>query len=385
MDVPNMKMPRVNLTGLFFSISLGVIVAVAIYQAQLRGLIPAGNLNLPKVLPTQETRTVVNEENAVISVVEKTSPSVVAIGISQKLLNPQDPFAAPQKEDSTIGTGFVVTDPTNASSNSVQGIIVTNKHVVSFPGTYTVVTKDGQKYEVRKIYRDPNFDLAILQIDQNNLKALTLGDSAKLKVGQSVIAIGNALGKFTNTVTSGIVSGLGRQVMAGDPFEGSAESLNNLIQTDAAINPGNSGGPLLNLSGEVIGVNVATTDNAQNIGFAIPINSVKQIVTDFMVKGFVSRPYLGIRYKFITKDLAILNDVPQGAFVSDVIAGGPADKANIQSGDIITKINNMVVDSENKISDLISKANVGDTLTMEIYRGGKLTKVKALLLESPNQ
>lgn len=352
MDYSKLNLPKLNLGGLIIAIALGTVVAIALYQVQVRGLIP--NLSLPKV-PVSENRTIIQEENAVISAVEKTSSSIVAIGVTRKGII-----------DSTIGTGFVVS----------EGLIVTNKHVVSENGTYTVVTKDGQKYEVRKIYRDPNFDLAIVQIDKNNLKALEFGDSSKLKVGQTVIAIGNALGKFTNTVTVGVVSGLGRRVVAGDIFEGSVESLDDLIQTDAAINPGNSGGPLLNSSGQVIGMNVATTEGAQNIGFAIPGSIVKKIVSEFGVKGFVSRPYLGIRYKFISN---------QGAYVQEVIDGSPAQKAGVIAGDIITKINSDAIDSESKLADIVSKGNIGQNMELTVLRDGKQLSVKVALAESPNQ
>lgn len=374
MEENKLKLPNIRLSSIVLAVALGVVVAVGLYQAQTRGLLPKGNISLPE---PKETRTVVQEENAVISAVEKSSPSVIAIGVTRRVINPFDPFALPKNQDSTIGTGFVVSE---------KGIIVTNKHVVADTGTkYTVVTKDNQKYEVRKIYRDPILDLAIVQIDATNLKALDLGDSSKLKVGQTVIAIGNALGKFTNTVTTGVVSGLGRKVVAGDPFGGATESLDDLIQTDAAINPGNSGGPLLNSAGQVIGVNVATTEGAQNIGFAVPINSVKAIVDEFVVKGSVSRPFLGVRYRFIAKDVAILNEVPQGAFVQEVVAGGPAEKAGIKNGDIITKINGESVDSENKISEIIQKASIGQKIELEIWRDNKTMKVEATLSELPSE
>ena len=365
---------RPNISGLLIAVALGILIAVGLYQAQIRGLIPILNLSSSKV-PKLETRTIISEENAVVSAVDKTSPSVVAIGISQKIINPFDPFAQPTKQDSTIGTGFVVSD---------KGLIVTNKHVVSENGIYTVVTRDGQKYEVRKIYRDPNFDLAIVQIDSNDLQPLELGDSSKLKVGQTMIAIGNALGKFTNTVTVGVVSGLGRKVVAGDIFNGSSENLDDLIQTDAAINPGNSGGPLLSSSGQVIGVSVAVTAGAQNIGFAIPINSVKKIVDEFATKGFISRPYLGIQYKFIPLDLANLNGVPPGAYIQTVLDQSPAEKSGLRKGDIITQINGTTVDVENTVSDIISKSKIGQELELTIYRNGKQFLLKVTLIESPN-
>lgn len=368
------KLPKPDIRGVLISVVIGILVALGLYQAQLRGLLPPSP-SLPKVFPEQ-TQTVIKEENAVINVVEKASSSVVAIGVSRRVVNPFDPFSIPRREDSTIGTGFAVSE---------GGIIVTNKHVVSGSDRYSVVTKEGQKFEVKKIYRDPILDLALVQIDGQTVKSLELGDSSKLKVGQTVVAIGNALGKFTNTVTTGIVSGLGRKVVAGDPFSGESESLDNLIQTDAAINPGNSGGPLLNSAGQVIGMNVATTEGAQNIGFAIPINSIKQIIEDFSTKGTVSRPFLGISYRLISKDIAILNEVPQGAFIQDVVEGSPAEKAGLKSGDIIIKIDGQTVDEDGIISQAIQKKKVGDSISLEVWSDGKTRTLTVVVGEFPDQ
>ncbi|MBI2086079.1 trypsin-like peptidase domain-containing protein [Candidatus Daviesbacteria bacterium] len=371
------KLPRPSLSGIVISIALGVVVAVGLYQAQVRGLLPGSiseKLPQPGIL---ETRKIVSEENAVIDVAEKISPSVVAIGATQRVFNPFDPFSVPKSQNTTIGTGFVVSD---------KGIIVTNKHVVSDTDVkYSVVTRDGKKYEIRKIYRDPVLDLAVVQVDGSDMKALELGDSSKLKIGQTVIAIGNALGRFTNTVTTGVVSGVGRRVVAGDPFSGSAEALDDLIQTDAAINPGNSGGPLLNSAGQVIGVNVATTEGAQNIGFAVPINSVKKITDEFIKTGSVSRPVLGIRYRFISRDVAIMNEVPQGAYIQEVVPDSSADLAGIKEGDIITKIDGQAVDAEAKISQTITGKKIGDKLNLTIWNDGKERSVTATLQELPNQ
>lgn len=369
------KLPKLNITAIIAAMSLGVVAALLVYQAQARGLIPVLG-NLPK-LETKETRTIVSEENAVVAATEKTSASVVAIGATTRIFNPFNPFSAPRSQNATIGTGFVVSE---------KGIIVTNKHVVDDPDIkYNVVTKDEKKYEVRRIYRDPVLDLAVVQIDANDLKALELGDSSKLKPGNTVIAIGNALGRFTNTVTTGVVSGLGRRVVAGDPFSGSAESLDDLIQTDAAINPGNSGGPLLNSAGQVIGVNVATTEGAQNIGFAIPINSVKKIVNEFIEKGSVSRPFLGISYKFISKDVAIMYEVPPGAYVQEVMPNSSAGKAGIEEGDMITKVDGQAVDSETKISQAIGNKRIGESLNLTVWKDSKERLVTATLQELPNQ
>lgn len=376
MDKEHKELPKIG--AVITTIVLGAIAGVAVFQASQKGLLPFGKGGVPKTLfEERKTQTIVEEENTVIAVVEKASPSVVAIGTTRRVFNPFDPFSLPKREQATIGTGFVVAG---------SGITVTNKHVVSDPNIrYTVVTKDGKKFEIRKIYRDPILDLAVVQIDGTGLSTLELGDSSKLKVGQNVIAIGNALGRFTNTVTTGVVSGLGRRVVAGDPFSGSFESLDNLIQTDAAINPGNSGGPLLNSAGQVIGVNVATTEGAQNIGFAIPINSVKKIVDEFVTKGVVSRPFLGISYRFISKDLAILNEVPQGVFVQEVLEGSAAEKAGVKEGDIITKIDGQSVSEEGKVAEVISSKNIGDRVTLKLWNDGKEREVVATLQELPNE
>lgn len=365
-----------NFSTLIVVIVVGALAGVGAYQATVRGYLPIRNIPQSPALPGQKIQTIISEENAVIAVVEKASPSVVAIGATQRVFNPFDPFAVPKSQSSTIGTGFVV---------SSKGIIVTNKHVVADTNTrYTVVTKDGKKFEIRNIYRDPILDLAVVEVDGSDLKELELGDSGNLKVGQTIIAIGNALGRFTNTVTTGVVSGLGRNVTVPDAF-GFKENLDDLIQTDAAINPGNSGGPLLNSGGQVIGVNVATTEGAQNIGFAIPINSVKKIVEEFVQKGTVSRPYLGVRYRFISKDVAIMNEVPQGAYIQEVMEGSAAEKSGIKDGDIITKIDGQTVDSDTKISGIIIGKNIGDTLSLTVWNDGKERQITATLQELPNQ
>ncbi len=345
------------------------------------GKVRLGFAPFPKIesTTTQETRTLVKEENAVIQTVEENSDSVVAIGITQRIVNPFDPEALPRNRQSTIGTGFIASD---------NGVIVTNRHVVADTNaTYTVVTKDGKKLEVERIYRDTNLDLALIKTKEEGLKPLRIGDSSKLKVGQTAIAIGNALGRFSNTVTTGVVSGLGRTIGAGDPFSGQTELLDDLIQTDAAINPGNSGGPLLNSAGEVIGVNVAVSESAQNIGFAVPINSVKAVIDEFVSTGKISRAFLGVNYRVITRDLALLNEVPQGAYIQEVSPNSPASKSGIEAGDIITKIDGKQVDDQNFISDLIRSKKVGDKLSIEIWREnqngqGETKNIEAELEES---
>lgn len=321
---------------------------------------------------------VISEESVVIDVVKKAGPSVVTIAETAPQLSQQsDPFSffdfpgngrgqsSPSNEPQSIGSGFLVTN---------DGFVVTNKHVVSDAGAkYTVITQSDKKYTVQKIYRDPLNDIAILKIDptQNNekLTQLTLGDSTKLQVGQLVIAIGTPLGQFNNSVTTGVVSGLGRGITAGSSFEGFAEQLDNVIQTDAAINPGNSGGPLLSSAGQVIGVNTAVSQSGQNIGFALPINVIKDSLKNFNQTGQFNRPYLGVQYQMITRDQALRNDLPEGAYIRNVIPGSAADKAEVKADEIITKIDGQKLEAGKlELAQIISKKKVGDTLTLTIWQ-----------------
>ena len=324
-------------------------------------------------------REIVDEESVVTRVVDEATPSVVTVSISKVQTLRTDPFdlfnsffglpgrqtePQEQKIEQDIGSGFVIT---------ADGLIVTNKHVVGdTQAKYKVVIGKDEVVEVKQIYRDPVNDLAILKIDKSDLKPVKLGDSDKLKVGQSVIAIGTALGEFRSTVTTGVISGLGRGITAGSPFEGS-ERLDNVIQTDAAINPGNSGGPLFNSSGEVIGVNVAVSQEGQNIGFALPINLAKQSIDNFRTTGEFERPYLGVAYQMLTKQAALLNEVPQGAYVREVVAGSPAEKAGIRPGDIIVEIDGrkMVDEKDITLVELINKKKIGETVKVKIWREGK--------------
>ncbi len=347
---------------------------------------------------------VVTEESAVINSAEKVAPSVVTIGISttQAIMHPSfnfnDPFGffggqqnpgnqfQQQQVNQDIGSGFILTK---------DGLIVTNKHVVSDSSAgYRVITYDNKEYKVQKIFRDPTNDIAILKINPDQptsgsaekLTPVVLGDSGNLKVGQFVIAIGTALGEFRHTVTHGVISGLGRGISAGSPYESSVEQLDNVIQTDAAINPGNSGGPLVNLSGQVIGINTAVSSQGQNIGFAIPINIVKTEIDNFNNTGQFSRPYIGVRYVLLDMNRALEYDVPTGAYVQEVISGSPADKAGIQNGDIITKIDGKKITGTDatSLSNLISPHKVGDTVQVEYWRSGN-TKTVAVTLSEASQ
>jgi serine protease Do len=251
---------------------------------------------------------------------------------------------------------------------------------------YKVITNDGKQHDVSKISRDPLNDLAIIKIEGQNLKPLELADSDNIKLGQTVVAIGTPLGQFTNTVTTGIISGLGRGVIAGSGLEGSVERLDNVIQTDAAINPGNSGGPLISSGGLVVGVNTAISSSGQNIGFAIPSNVIANLIENFDTSaGQIQRPFIGIRYQMVSKEAAILNEVPEGAYIIDVLADSPAEKSELQKGDIITDFNDTKIKGENTdvLQKMISETKAGASVTITIWRDNKTIK-KTLKLETYN-
>ncbi len=269
---------------------------------------------------TLEETKYLDEESATIDVVNKTNQAVVSINIFQNIPNRRRTQTIPFDDFPFFGFPFEIQVPDNQSqpetSEPVQvgggsgfiiksdGLIVTNRHVVdSATAKYKVVLADGKEYEARLVAKDPVLDVAFLDIDAENLPIIPLGDSDKLKLGQTVIAIGYALAEFGNTVTRGVVSGINRRVVAGDN-SGMSEVIEEAIQTDAAINPGNSGGPLLNLAGEVVGINTAVSSRGQTVGFAIPINSVKRTIESVQREGKIVRPWLGVRYTFVTPALA---------------------------------------------------------------------------------
>lgn len=339
---------------------------------------------------------VLTEESVTIDIVKKAGPSVVTIAQAGGTEGSQFPFdfgpffgdpeAGEEDEDQNqvqdIGSGFITGD---------EGLIVTNKHVVSNPDVqYRVITNDDKEYSVQRIYRDPLNDIALLQIDPNqnpgsNLPAVELGDSSKLQTGQYVAAIGTSLGEFRNSVTTGVISGLGRGITAGSPYEGAVERLDNVIQTDAAINPGNSGGPLFNSSGQVIGVNTAVSASGQNIGFAIPINIIKDSLETFNQTGRFERPYLGVSYRIITGELASANDIPEGAYVQEVVQGSSAQEAGIERGDVLTEIDGQKINDETPLAQIVSRKKIGDTISIKLVRDNETREVEAILKVAPEE
>ena len=330
-----------------------------------------------------------SQEQAVIKVVAETSPSVVSITVNKAsageyydaLEEFRDFFGNLPQQEIGSGTGFII---------SSDGMIFTNKHVVSDEGAnYTILTNDGREFSAVVLARDPFKDLAILKInsDENDFRPVRLGNSDKLQVGQSVISIGNALGEYNNTISVGIVSGLGRKIVASGG--GITEKLEDLIQTDAAINRGNSGGPLLNLAGEVIGVNVAMSAEAENIGFSIPINDAKKDIKMVKEIGEIIYPFLGIRYLTITSVLQQEDDLPvdYGVFIVRgenfnevaVAPGSAAEAAGLEEGDILLEFDQEKITIDNSLSKIIQKYDPGDRVALKVLRDGKEIITEAVL------
>ncbi len=329
-----------------------------------------------------------NESELTAQIADEVGQSVVSVNVTSQGVR-QSLFGSRTIEQASAGTGVII---------DTNGTIITNRHVIPTGTTQVSVTlSDGTELDnvevIGRTSDSDTLDIAFLKVSDKKgkeLKAAKLGDSSKVDVGQKVIAIGNALGKFQNTVTTGVVSGYGRTVEAGD--ESSSETLQNLFQTDAAINEGNSGGPLVNLNGEVIGINTAVAGDANDIGFAIPINDVKGLVTSVLRDGKLQRPYLGVRYIALNDDAAFQYglSVKRGAFVvpadngqPSVIPDSPASKAGIREGDIITKVGGDEVNESNSLISLLGRHSVGEKVTLTVVRDGKDMKIDVTLEAAP--
>lgn len=343
------------------------------------GWLGANANNGESISSSTAARVISSESDLINQLVKDVGPSVVSVSVTSSIRDTSYYYGTQVYESESAGTGIVLT---------ADGYILTNKHVIPASATsVSVITSDGTRYNnVRVIGRDPFNDLAYLKIDETkSLTPAKLGDSSDVQVGDKVIAIGNALGQFENTVTSGIISGLGRPVLAGEGEE--VEQLLNLIQTDAAINPGNSGGPLVNLNGEVIGINTAVAGDSENIGFAIPINDAKSGIVSVETKGKLVKAYLGVRYVTLTKAIAKQAGitVDQGALIvsgtSDpaVTPGSPADKAGLKENDVITKVNDTTLDDDNPLTRVINEFQPGDEVKLTVVRGKKTIQLEATL------
>lgn len=360
------------------------------------------------ITPVAPYAPTVDYEQAIIEAVDDSSKSVVSIVISKNLpiieQCPYDPFSNLSPDLQSLfggGTGIQYYQPCQKGTQlekigggsgfivSSDGLILTNRHVVADTSAeYTVVTYDGKKYPAKVLARDPSQDLAIIKIEATGLAAAKIGNSDSIKLGQTAIAIGYSLGEFSNTVSVGVISGLSRTITASGGQFGT-ETLQGVIQTDAAINPGNSGGPLLNLKGEVIGINTAVASGAQSIGFAIPVNRAKRDIQSVKSTGTIKIPYLGVRYVNIDADVVKSKKltVTEGALViSDnanpaVVPNSPASKAGIKSGDIITKLGATTLDAEHQLGDVIQNYSIGDVVNVKIIRGSQTIDLKVTLEE----
>jgi serine protease Do len=363
------------------------------------------------ISPTNTATTLyaptVDYEQAVVKAIDDSSKSVVSIVISKNIpiieQCPYNPFSnlSPDLQDLFGGGSIQYYQPCQKGTQlekigggsgflvSSDGLVLTNKHVVSDAAAkYTVITSDGKKYPAKVLARDPSQDLAIIKIEAAGLSPAKIGDSDSIKLGQTAIAIGYSLGEFSNTVSVGVISGLARTITASGSEFGT-ETLQGVIQTDAAINPGNSGGPLINLKGEVIGINSAVASGAQSIGFAIPINRAKKDIQSVSSTGLIKVPYIGVRYIPVDADLAKSKklSVTEGALVSSdgtnpaVVPNSPAFKVGIKSGDIITKFGDVTVDAGHQLGDIIRNYNIGDVVNIKILRGSQTIDLKVTLEE----
>lgn len=404
---------------------LGVIIVNAIIAALVGaafgyyGASLAGNQAAPISLfkrpaTVSQAPATTDDEARIIEVVKKSSPAVVSIVATKDLtfveqgrVNPfrdfcDDPFfrqflgdqcnlgsqpSQPRTERREVGagTGFIISAPPAGG-----GLVLTNKHVVDLAGAdFTVITSNNKKFPAKIVAKDPVQDLAILKIDAGGLGSLPLGDSSKLQIGQTVIAIGNALGQFSNTVSKGVISGLSRSIVASGGS--TSEKLEQVIQTDAAINPGNSGGPLLNLAGEVIGVNTAIVQGAQNIGFAIPINQAKRDIDQVKKIGRISYPFVGIRYLIVNDEVKKERNltVNYGALIvrgqnpedQGVVPNSPAGIAGLKEDDIILEFNGKKITQDNDLARMLQSHNAGDTVRLKVLSQSKEKIVSLVLAE----
>lgn len=366
-----------------------LIVVVSAVAGFLGGWVATTHFDNETEPTIQKQQVILKTQGQLIShIADTVGASVVSIDITTQSVSANSflGFSLPSVQRAS-GTGIILTK---------EGLIITNRHVVPAGTTTVSVTlSDGTTYEdVEVVGRTTNsdtLDIAFLKIKDLKGKTLTpaeIGDSSSMKVGDPVVAIGNALGEFSNSVTSGIISGFGRNVQASDDSGQTSESLVGLIQTDAAINQGNSGGPLVNLEGKVIGINTAVAQ-AENIGFAIPINDVKGMIDSVQKTGKLQRPYLGVLNITLNEEIAkqVGLTLVKGAYIplasasaqSPVAPGSPAEKAGLKEGDVITKVNDDVIDSKKSLSSLINKRKVGEKITLTVMRDGKELKLEATL------
>lgn len=398
---------------LFIAFTIFLSVSMHFFPVQTKAFLKnfeISKVEQPKIIkPTENAYTSnISYEQAIIDAAKNVSPSVVSIVISKNVPIYEQQFVNPFGDINPFGDGipfdFQIPQYVQKGSKlrevgagsgfiiSEDGLVLTNKHVVNDKkAEYTVYTSDGKKYPAKVLALDPVQDLAAIKIESDQpFKAVILGDSNGIQIGQTAVAIGNALGQFSNTVSVGIVSGLGRTISASDQGSGASETLEGIIQTDAAINSGNSGGPLVNLKGEVIGVNTAMAEGAQSIGFALPINLAKKAIEQVSKNNKIIYPFLGVRYILINDEVKqeYKLSVDYGAYVLKGKRGEPAitkdsaaQKAGIKEKDIILEINGEKITEQNTMSKIIQKFNSGDKITLKVLRAEKEINIDVVLGE----
>ena len=342
--------------------------ATILLAPRLIKVTPTGNTIVAPLAPVTNS---LSEESAVINVANQDGKAVVEI---QTTISSPDTFI--QQEQHGIGSGFIVRS---------DGYLVTNNHVVENARQLQVILRDqAKKYDARVVGTSPDDDVAVLKIDAQNLPTLSFGDSHNLKVGQLAIAIGSPLGQ-QNSVTKGVISALHRSITVPDPLTGNSETILNAIQTDAQINPGNSGGPLLDGSGNVVGVNFAIEQATAGpgLGFALDGNTARDIANQLIETGHVNRPYLGVAYQQLDETAAAANGLVVGAWITDVTPGSPADRAGIRVHDVVTKVNDQAIDDNDPLKDVLRQYAPGTQVSVTIYRGGHSQTLQVTLGTHP--
>jgi serine protease Do len=391
--MPQLK-PKLDRAGMI--IIAGIVISALIgfgagwLGAGVRN--PSGTEVLNGTLSPQK-QIVTSQGELISSIAKAVGSSVVSVNVTSTSPSADSIFGLglPETEQSA-GTGIILTS---------GGLVVTNRHVIPQGTTSVSLTlSNGTALSdvsvLGETSQDSSLDIAFLKINNTEGQTLVpavLGDSSTVQVGDEVVAIGNALGQYQNTVTSGIISGYGRSVQASDSTGQSTENLEDLFQTDAAINEGNSGGPLVNLNGQVIGINTALASGAQNIGFAIPINDVKGLIQQVESTGKLQQPYIGVYYIPITPDVAQQYNlsVSQGAWIppssvigqNPIISGGPAASAGLKAGDIITKVDGTAVNQNDSLVSIIDQDQVGQTVNLTVVRGSQTINVNVTLVAEP--
>jgi serine protease Do len=337
--------------------------------APIQEILPANNTNPGQTLTLNNT----DVETAITKSVQKVSPSVVTV---VGTVPGQTTFFGITGDQTVSGSGFFITD---------KGYILTNNHVVEGTKEVSIVLSDGSEQKATIVGTDPYSDIAVLKTDGNVPAVAALGNSDGLNPGESVIAIGSPLGNFKNTVTVGVVSATGRAIDTGNGYQ-----IEDLIQTDAAINHGNSGGPLVNLAGEVIGINTlivrdtGSGDVAEGLGFAIPVNTAQAVAQQIIQKGYFARPYLGISFEPINPDIALRYNLPAqwGVYVTRISSGSPASQAGLLEGDIITKVGDVTLDETHSYVNTLFMFKPGDRINLEVVRGNDNVQVQVTLGEA---